>query len=176
MRMGGLSLRTRLTLWHAAVLIVVICAFSAGIFVFVKARLYRTLDEQINDDLAAIEHVYREETGDLGELGRRMGLTRFQVAQGHTVVYETPGWPPAGGAPFRTATLADASHRITAARDETSVRQTLQTLSLILAMGVPFAIALAMAGGYVLAGRMLSPFGALAEQRPEERRGGKRGR
>jgi len=146
------------------VLAVVICVFSAGIFVFVKARLYRTLDQQINDDLATIERVYREETGDLGELGHRMGLTRFQVAEGRTVVYATPGWPPSDEAVYRLGVLSDASHRITAARDETAVRQTLKTLALILAMGVPIAVGLAIAGGYFLAGRMLSPFGALAEK------------
>src|SRR5262244_1521364 len=144
MRVTGLSLRSRLTLWHAGVLALVICMFSAGIFVFVKARLDRTLDQQLADDLAAIEHVYREETGDLGELGRRMGLTQFQVVEGRTAVYETPGWPPAGRA-YRVGSFGDASHRITAARDETSVRQTLTTLALILAMGVPFAGALAIA-------------------------------
>jgi heavy metal sensor kinase len=164
MRFVGVSLRTRLTLWHAAVLAVVVCVFSAGIFLFVKGRLYRTLDQQVNDDLAAIEHVYREETGDLGELGHRMGLTRFQVVEGQTVVYQTPGWPPAEGVSHRLGVLADASHQITAARDETPVRQTLTTLALILVTGVPFAVALAIAGGHFLAGRMLTPFGALAEK------------
>src|SRR5215510_16430847 len=118
MRFTGLSLRSRLTFWHAGVLAVVICVFSAGIFLFVKARLYQTLDQQVADDLAAIEHVYREETGDLGELGHRMGLTQFQVVEGRTTVYETPGWPPAGGV-YRLGVVADASHRITAGRDET---------------------------------------------------------
>ena len=164
MRLGSPSLRVRFTLWHATVLAVVICVFSAGIFVFVRARLYQTLDQQIDDDLATIERVYREEIGDLGELAHRMGLTRFQVAEGHAVVYETPGWPPAVGTRYRLGVLADASHRITAARDEAPVRRTLETLALILAVGVPFGIALAIAGGYVLAGRMLSPFGALAEK------------
>src|SRR5262249_39692588 len=87
-----------------------------------------------------------------------------QVAEGRTVVYETPGWPPAEGAPYRQGVLADASHRISAARDETAVRQTLKTLALILAAGLPVGVALAIAGGYLLAGRMLSPFGALAEK------------
>src|SRR5262249_45302861 len=165
MRGSGPSLRVRLTLWHATVLAGVICVFSAGIFVFVKAQLYRTLDQQIGDDLATIEHVYREETGDLGELGHRIGGTRFQVTEGRTVVYETPGWPPpVDGRPSRTGVLAGASHRIPAARDDASVRRTLRTLALILVMGVPFAVALAIGGGYVLAGRMLAPFGGLAEK------------
>ena len=46
-----------------------------------RARLYSALDQQIRDDLATIEKVYREETGDLGELAHRMGITLFQVAE-----------------------------------------------------------------------------------------------
>jgi len=163
MRVLAPSVRARLTLWHAGVLALVICIFSAGILLFVRARLYRALDQQIGDDLATIEKVYREETGDLGELAHRMGITRFQVVEGGTILYQTPGWPPAGTTPYRLGTLADASHRITAARDETALRQTLWTLAVILAMGVPCAIGLAIGGGYFLAGRMLSPVGAMAE-------------
>ena len=157
------SVRARLTLWHAGVLALVICIFSAGILVFVRARLYSALDEQVSHDLATIEKVYHEETGDLGELAHRMGITRFQVVEGGTVLYQTPGWPPGGTTPYRLGTLADASHRIIAARDETALRQTLWTLGVILAMGVPCAIGLAIGGGYFLAGRMLSPVAAMAE-------------
>ena len=144
MRLLAPSVRTRLTLWHAGVLALVICIFSAGILLFVRARLYSALDQQVSHDLATIEKVYHEETGDLGELAHRMGITRFQVVEGGTVLYQTPGWPPDGTTPYRLGTLADASHRITAARDETAVRQTLWTLGVILAMGVPCAIGLAI--------------------------------
>jgi heavy metal sensor kinase len=157
------SVRTRLTLWHAGVLALVICIFSAGIFVFVRVRLYGTLDQQIGADLATIEKVYQEETGDLGELAHRMGITLFQVAEGETILYQTPGWPPGGTTPYRLGTLADASHRIAAARDETALRQTLWTLGVILAIGAPCAVGLAIGGGYFLAGRMLAPVGAMAE-------------
>jgi heavy metal sensor kinase len=163
MRLLTPSVRTRLTLWHAGVLALVICIFSAGILLFVRARLYSALDEQVSHDLATIEKVYHEETGDLGELAHRMGITRFQVVEGGTVLYQTPGWPPDETTPYRLGTLADASHRITAARDETALRQSVWTLGVILAMGVPCAIGLAIAGGYFLAGRMLSPVGAMAE-------------
>ena len=162
MRCLAPSVRARLTLWHAGVLALVICVFSAGVLLFVRARLYSALDRQISDDLATIEKVYREETGDLGELAHRMGITRFQVVEGGTVLYQTPGWPPGGAPPYRFGTLADASHRITAARDETALQQSLWTLGVILAMGVPCAIGLAIAGGYFLAGRVLTPVGAMA--------------
>src|SRR3984893_6449808 len=123
MTFAGPSVRARLALWHAAVLALVICIFSAGILLFVRARLYSALDQQVGHDLATIEKVYREETGDLGELAHRMGITRFQVVEGGTVLYQTPGWPPGGAPPYRFGKLADASHRITAARDETVLQQ-----------------------------------------------------
>ena len=80
-----------------------------------------------------------------------------------TVIYRTAGWPPREPPPYRTRSIADAAHRIAAARDETALRQTLWTLASILAIGVPGAVALAIAGGYLLAGRVLGPVGAMAE-------------
>jgi heavy metal sensor kinase len=163
MRFVAPSVRARLTLWHAGVLALVVCVFSAGVLLIVRARLYRELDQQIGHDLAAIEKVYREEAGDLGKLALRMGSTRFEVAEGETVLYRTPSWPPSGTTSVRTGTLADASHRVTAARDETALRETLWTLAVIFAMGVPCAVGLAIGGGYFLAGRVLAPVGAIAE-------------
>jgi heavy metal sensor kinase len=153
----------RLTLWHAGVLALVVCVFSAGVFLFVRARLYRSLDQQIGEDLATVEKVYREETGDLGELAHRMGIALFEVTEGSTVVYRTPGWPPTAKRPYRTGAIVDIAHRITVARDETPVRRTLGTLATILAIGVPGAIGLALGGGYFLSGRVLAPVGAMAE-------------
>jgi heavy metal sensor kinase len=162
-KLGPPSVRTRLSLWHAGVLAMIICLFSAGTLLFVRARLYRALDEQLRQDLATIEKVYREETGDLGELDHRMGMTLFEVAEGQTVIYRTASWPPPATKPFRTMASADAIHRVGVARDETPLRQTLWTLAVIFAMGIPCAMALAMAGGYLLAGRVLAPVGAIAD-------------
>jgi len=155
------SVRLRLTLWHTGVLALVVCIFAGGIFGFVRARLYAALDRQIGDDLATIEKVYREETGDLGELAHRMGIAHFAVMEGGTVVYRTPDWPPTGL--YRVKSLSDPSHHIAAARTEMTVRQTLWTLGIILGAGIPCAVALAIGGGYVLAGRMLAPVATMAE-------------
>jgi heavy metal sensor kinase len=157
------SVRARLTLWHAATLALVICVFASAVFLFVRARLYGALDAQIGLDLASVERVYREEPGDLAELDHRIGLRWFEVVEGDRVLYRTAAWPPGADRPYRRSTLTDASHRITVARDATGVRQALRTLAIILAVGVPGAVVLAIAGGYVLAGRMLSPVGAMAE-------------
>jgi len=56
---------------------------------------------------------------------------------------------------------------VSAALDETSLRDTLWTLALIFATGIPFAAGLAVAGGYFLAGRVLAPVGAMAQKARE---------
>jgi heavy metal sensor kinase len=162
MRIAVPTVRARLTLWHAAALTLVVCLFAVGVFFFVRTSLYRTLDQQIREDLATIEKVYREETGDLGELALRTGM-QFEVTEGPTVIHRTAGWPPAGAVPFRRAALDDSTHRIIAARDERPVRQTLWTLAVIMATAIPCAVGLAIVGGYLLAGRVLAPVGAMAD-------------
>ena len=163
MKIAALSVRARLTLWHAGALTLIICVFAVGVLLFVRTRLYRTLDEQIREDLSTIDKVYRDEKGDLGELALRLGSTRFEVVEDRTVIYRTVGWPPVETTPFRQGTIADAVHQISAARDETAVRQTLWSLAVILGTGIPCAIGLAIAGGYLLAGRVLRPVGAMAD-------------
>ncbi len=162
MRSWAPSVRTRLTCWHAGVLALIICLFSAGIFVFVKARLDGALNEQIRRDLDAIETVYRDEPWDLPELDRRIGISLFEVVDGGSLVYRTPGWPPAAAHPYRTRVREGNALRITVAQDETGLRQTLWTLAVILTIGIPGAMGLAVVGGYFLAGRLLAPVGAMA--------------
>jgi heavy metal sensor kinase len=162
MRRWAPSIRARLTFWHAGVLALIVCLFSAGTFVFVKARLEAALDGQILRDLDAIGKVYREEPWDLPELDRRIGISFFQIVDGESPVYQTPGWPPPAAHPYRVKVRVENGLRITVAQDETALRQTLRILALILAMGVPGAVGLAIGGGYVLAGRLLAPIGAMA--------------
>jgi heavy metal sensor kinase len=162
MRIALPTVRARLTLWHAGGLTLVICIFAVGVLLFVRASLYRSLDEQVREDLAAIEKVYRDEAGDLGELALRTG-THFEVTEGSTVIYRTAGWPHASTTPFRRGTIGDSAHRIVAARDERPVRQTLWTLAAIMATAIPCATGLAIIGGYLLAGRVLAPVGAMAD-------------
>src|SRR5262245_48496298 len=163
MRLHSPSVRARLTLWHASVLTLVVGLFSAGTLLVVWTRFDRMFEEQLSQDLATVEKVYREETGDLGELAQRMRSTRFEVLEGQTVIYRTAGWPPTGPTPDRIRAAGDATHRITVARDETPLRRTLWTLAAILRTGMPCAIGLAIAGGYCLAGRVLAPVDAMAD-------------
>jgi heavy metal sensor kinase len=76
-------------------------------------------------------------------------------------------WTAPDGSRYRVHSLSESSYRVAAAVDETSIRDTLRTLAIILTTGIPFAAGLAIAGGYFLAGRVLSPVGAMAQKARE---------
>ena len=107
MRPAFLSVRTRLTLWHAAVLTLIVCVFSAGIFLFVRMRLLADIDAQLRREILAIDRVYREEPGELRDLAGDWGLTLFEVSERGRLLIATEAWereglaqaPRADGAP-----------------------------------------------------------------------------
>jgi len=183
MKTAELTVRARLTLWHAAVLTLVVCMFSAGILYVVKARFYSELDLQVGRQLATVDKIYREEPGELTDLAPNWGLTLFEVIEEGSVRFRTEEWERQGiaqalqdtnaapvswtatdGRPYRVQQLSGPSYHVAVAIDETPIRHTLWTLAIIFAMGVPFAIGLAIGGGYFLAGRVLSPIGAMADK------------
>jgi heavy metal sensor kinase len=187
MRFRPPSVRARLTLWYAGVLTLIVCIFSAGILLFVEARLYAGLDTQLGREIATIDKVYREEPQELKDLVSHWGVTLFQVDEGGSIRHRTEGWEQeglaralqTGGSPppsswmapnglrYRVQQLSASSYRVAAALEETSLRDTLRTLAVILEMGIPFAVGLAIAGGYFLAGRVLAPVGAMADKARE---------
>ena len=191
MRLRPPSVRARLTLWHAGVLTLIVCIFSAGILLFVKARLYAGLDAQLDREIATIGKIYREEPEELKDLASHWGITLFQVDEGGGIRHQTEAWEREGlsralqpddaasplswtapsGRRYRVHSVSESSYRVAAAIEETSLRDTLWTLAVILAMGIPFAVGLAIAGGYFLAGRVLSPVGAMAAKGPGDHRG-----
>jgi len=186
MRFRRPSVRARLTLWHAGVLTLIVCIFSVGILLFVEARLYAGLDAQLGREIATIGKIYREEPEELKDLAPDWGITLFEVEDGgvrrQSEAWERDGlsralqtgdstsplsWTAPDGRRFRVHSSSESSYRVAAAVDETSLRDTLWTLAVILATGIPFAAGLAIAGGYFLAGRVLFPVGAMAQKARE---------
>jgi heavy metal sensor kinase len=187
MTMHPMSVRGRLTLWYAGALTLIVCVFSAAVLVFVAARLYAGLDTQLAGQIATISKVYREEPDELPDLTTHGGLTLFQVDEGGSVRHQTDAWereelgqvmrtgastsPVSWEAPngrhYRIQSVFESSYRVAAAIEETTVRDTLWTLAAVLAMGLPFAVGCAIAGGYFLAGRVLSPVADMADKARE---------
>src|SRR5258706_18729 len=187
MKSGALSVRARLALWHAGVLTLIVCVFSGGLLLFVKTSLFGGLDHQVRRALMTIDWVYHHEPHEIGDLASESGIALFQVVVRGKVHYQTEGWERAGlagalrdpgtmpptswtapdGRWYRVQALAEPSYSIATAIEEDSLRDTMRTLAAILAIGVPLAVCLAIAGGYFLAGRVLSPVGAMAEKARE---------
>src|SRR5262245_26540833 len=187
MTMHPPNVRWRLTLWFAGALALIICAFSAAVLVFVGARLYAGVDTQLDGQIATISKIYRDEPDEIRDLASQWGLTLFQINEGRSILHQTEAWQREGlsqalqtgtltspltwtapsGRHYRVQTVSGSSYRVAAAIDETPVRKTLWTLAVVLGMAIPFAVGLAIAGGYFLAGRVLSPVGAMAEKARE---------
>jgi heavy metal sensor kinase len=187
MRVPSFSVRARLTLWYAGALTLIVCIFSAGILLFVGARLYAALDEQLGREIATIGRVYREEPDELKDLASHWGITLFQVDEGGNIRHQTEAWEREGlaralhaggskapiswtapnGHRYRVQRVSGSSEGVAAAIEENFLRDTLWTLAAVLAMGIPFAVGLAIAGGYLLAGRVLAPIGAMADKARE---------
>jgi heavy metal sensor kinase len=169
------------------VLTLIVCIFSAGILLFVEARLYAGLDAQLGREIATIGKIYREEPDELKDLASHWGITLFRLDEGGSIRLQTEAWEREGlsralqtgdlasplswtgpsGRRYRVYSVSESSYRVAAAVEETSLLDTLWTLAIILAMGIPFAAGLAVVGGYFLAGRVLSPVGAMAQKARE---------
>ncbi|HET7765626.1 MAG TPA: ATP-binding protein [Burkholderiales bacterium] len=177
------SIRARLALWHAGVLTLIVCVFSAGILVFVRASLFAGVDRQLHRALTTIDWVYHHEPDEIADLASESGIVLFQLVVDGKLRYQTEGWKRAGlsralhdgamgpeswespnGGWYRVQAVAEPSYTLAAAVVEGARRDAFWTLVAILAAGIPLAAGLAVAGGYFLAGRALAPVGAMADK------------
>jgi heavy metal sensor kinase len=191
MRLKPRSVRIRLTLWYTAVLAGIIFCFAVGIYLFVRTSLLRQIDGQLERDLATVTRVVRDEPNEINELAQHGSVDFFQVSEGHEVLAETDGWSRSGleksladrhsvvSWSWRTTddqyyrlrivpvTSPGHSYLVAVAEGEQTPRQSLESLAAILLLGIPLALALALVGGYFLAGRALAPIGAMAAKAAE---------
>jgi heavy metal sensor kinase len=192
MRFYPRSVRVRLTVWYALALTCIIVIFSAGVYFFVGRSLRAQLDEQVSRDSAVLEGIVTsgeiEEGEDLGEIEQEQLIEYFRLQIPNLPVYETQAWRRSGlneslgrigpstmrsvegtdGKTFRlvlTMAITDGdTTRIAVAWPEGPMLESLHRMRLILAMGVPAAVLLAVVGGFLLARRALSPIQAMSEK------------
>ena len=186
MRQNRHSVRVRLTAWYTAALAVIILVFSVGIYVFVRSSLLKHLDRELDVDFAAIETLLCEEPDELEELDEYGAIRLFQVIEDEEMIYGTVGWQNTQldkavksshsdsrwtwtspkGEPYRLREvhlqIQDQTYVVTVAQPAKTIYSGLRILSMTLVIGLPCVLALAVIGGYFLAGRVLSPVGAMA--------------
>jgi hypothetical protein len=105
-----LSVRARLALWHAGVLTLIVCVFSAGILFFVRESLFAGVDRQLHRALTTVDWVYQHEPEDIADLPTESGIAFFRVVVDGKLFYQTGDWERAGltGAAVDPGTAPDS--------------------------------------------------------------------
>ena len=86
------SVRFRLTVWFVIALFLIILAFSLGIYTFVKSSLWKQMDHRLDENLATVEKLLREEPDELNEMGEHGTIRLLWVMQDNQIIYETLDW------------------------------------------------------------------------------------
>jgi heavy metal sensor kinase len=185
------SVRFRLTACFVVALFLIILVFSLGIYTLVRSSLWRQMDRRLDEDLATVEKLLREEPDELTEMGEHGTIHWLWVTQDNQVIYETRGWssaqldgavenagpesirhwrsPPGRRYRLKTVSLRvqNDSYLMATAQDAEPIHDSLGILSLTLTISTPCMLVLAVIGGYLLAGHVLSPIGAIASKARE---------
>lgn len=187
--MIGSSIRSQLTLWYAAVLSVTMALLAVGLYLFVRADLLGHVNAQTEQYVTRVDSLLRYDPSDLEELEEYGSVTYYRIADGETdsALHRSAAWTRlrlgrALRAPSRSSTwqwetpeeehfllrraalsVGGRLYRAVVAERVDAIWKTLERLLWLLIVGTPGALLIALAGGYVLAGRALRPVGEMAE-------------
>lgn len=166
-----MTVRGRLTLWYGGVLLFMVTAFAGGAFLYVRAALLGQVRHEVDEAYEAVEAACRHDPAEVYELEKHGRLAYFEVWNGDRLVHRTASWDAMvhhkGPRVYEKKSGASGPFRISVAYDATPARSAVGTLGLALLVGIPLAGGAALGGGYLLAGRLLSPVGAMAERARE---------
>lgn len=189
MTLGNLSIRLRLTIWYAVVLMVILSIISLGTYFFIRGRLESMERGKLDSSYATVETVIRSSGGDISDIYHLGQESMFQLARDGRVVYQTLTWQdrlwsgteiderfsksgswksPEGSLYWlKKGREAVFGFEIIIAQDVTSTIKNIKNLAVILMAGIPIALIMAVLGGYFLAGRALAPVKAITRKAGE---------
>ena len=188
------TLQARLTLWHMSVILVVLGVYVSVVLFLVARNLSGALDARLRSDFRwAAEMAQQGPDGALswfegdpwsadtpwlqvwnpdGQLLYRTAVAaRLPVPRSEGLVGQADGRIvalPADPAPFRLlgnrTTVGGRPVVIQVGRSEAFMRLEVRELALLLVLGLPLTVAVAGAGGYLLARGALSPLHRMTER------------
>ena len=188
------TVRARLTAWHVATMVVVLGVYVSVVLLLVRSNLSGALDARLRSDYRwAAEMAQQGPDGALswfegdpwsadgpwlqvwspsGQLIYRTAVaSRLPVPESEILVARADGAivaVPAEPAPFRLlgdrATVGGQPVVIQVGRSEAFMRLEVRELAFLLLLGLPLTVAVAGAGGYVLARGALAPLQRMAER------------
>ena len=189
MRFKSLSIRSRLIIWNAAILMFILAVVFIGIFLFMQRRIETIAQNRVDAGFETVESVIRNSLGDIMDVYHLGHSPLFKITQDGGLVYRTQAWNDApwtkviddeqldpygswkteGGRIFelKRGAVNEYNYDIVFAYDATDTIASIKILIFILTAGIPLALGLAVIGGYFLAGRALSPVRAITRKARE---------
>jgi heavy metal sensor kinase len=169
------SVRMRLTIWYALTLCLSLVVYALFVYAMLWRMLSADLDAQLKRDIVLAEQMLEFEDGvlvwDTDNPNSDNNLPRIEVRSKEGVVlYCSPKYKSKARHDdrimHRTVRIEGFAPAATihAARSEDPMKDELEFLMLVLALGVPLVVALAGGGGYVLARRALAPVDRMTSQ------------
>jgi signal transduction histidine kinase len=183
MRRRAYSIRFRLTAWYAIVLIVILGLLSTGVFLFVRGRLISLYCGKVDAGLGTVEAILMNSGGDIYDIFHLGHDNAFRLTREGMPTYRTEAWRELGmddgkgpgslegydsfrspdGRLFivKVDSIPMYGFELTYAQEAAAMEESVRNLATILLVSFPGALLLAVAGGYFLAGRALSPVNAI---------------
>jgi heavy metal sensor kinase len=187
------SVRVQLTLWYVAAMTLVLAVYAGAILAYVSRSASQLLTQQLRSDFqwatvmveqtpeggitwngeeAIEEHPWLQVWGADGKLLFRNGVALGQPDVGLDLPNlpddAVVSVPTSDGVPLRVLSrrgeIAGSPVVIQVGRSEQTMREQIQTVALILLLGLPVAVVTAGLGGYMLARRALAPIERMTER------------
>ncbi len=179
--------RWRLTLWYAGSLSLIFIVFSGSLFLIVRAASLAPIRAQIDREYVLLEQTTFKALDGIPALETGGVVSAFSVMENGRSTYSPRGWiggrlpekTPAGpdgiwrvesenGRHYflRESTVShkDRTFQIGVAQDIEQAYASLNQLALALLIGFPVVLIISVAGGYLFAGRVLSPLRTMANK------------
>lgn len=173
MKPAGLSIRVRLSLWYSAVLLAGLLAFAFLLWFAVRASLFRSLDDALEQRVRGAIAVLEEEgraTSPLPSIREELGEYADSVPEGRLLEVRGPDGqlifpqdplPPLKRHAYRVLLRTDfvqgRRYEVRAAASLEGIRRLLDSFRWLLLWSIPATLLLASVGGYFISRRALQP-------------------
>ena len=172
------SVKTRLILWNAGVLMFILCILSGGVYLFMRNSLAANVRNKVDGGYNTVETVLRNSDGDIMDLYHLGQDLFYSIRKGGKTIFLTRAWEgvawtkglnwnnlhpyqevASGDTKYwlKRGIVEDYGYQILFAYNTTGAFDSLGSLVVILISAVPVAMVLAVLGGYFLAVRALAP-------------------
>jgi heavy metal sensor kinase len=180
------SIRFRLTLWYTIVLLIILGIVSLGVYFFMRGRLESMVQGKLDNGYATVEAVLINSGGDIYDVYHFGQTMMFRLTKEEKTAYQTQAWQDAFQSmkfdnyhfnPYaswkspqnrlyrlKRGLISEYGFELSFAQDVTDFEESMQSLAMILLAAFPFALICAIVGGYLLAGRVLSPVIAITNK------------